>query len=202
MVIQCCLKGIRLRSPGFEDNEAREFLRTGIPSVWLRMNSGLPVASALVGAQSRLGLSALLAHVNSYASAGAATPYISLSAGVILRDRTLGYRVFSAWKSAVDFATGRGKGPGYVYRVWTIVTPMPSPTLMNVSDEIRNLNLFRDAWKWQHQGEITAKIFLPFAQIESVTKVKADGSIDGSPTTNPQFIDPATICNLLKEINA
>jgi hypothetical protein len=79
---------------------------------------------------------------------------------------------------------------------------MPSPTLMNVSDEIRNLNLFRDAWKWQHQGEITAKIFLPFAQIESVTKVKADGSIDGSPTTNPQFIDPATICNLLKEINA
>ena len=121
MVIQWCLKGIRSRPPSFEDTEAVNLLDTGIPSAWLRYNFTLPIGTPLIDAQFQLSRSALrLAHVNNYNVVGTTTPYISLSAGVILRDRTLGRRVFSAWKSAVDFATGRGKIHGDVYRAWTM----------------------------------------------------------------------------------
>jgi hypothetical protein len=202
MFIQWCLKGIRSRPPSFGDLEAFSLLDIGILSNWLLHSSTMPIVKALVTAQGLLSQHALLTHVNQYSTVVNTTPYVSLSAGVILRDAVLGRRVHPAWKSAVDFATARGKVPGYVYRVWTVVTPKPSPKLINLSDEIRNLNLFRDAWKWQHQGEITAKLVIPSSQIQSVTKVNANGSLAGIQGTNPNFVDPQTICNLLKEINA
>jgi hypothetical protein len=136
------------------------------------------------------------------ASASATSPYISLSAGIVLRDTPIGTRVFPAWKSAVDFATGRGSFAGYIYRLWTVVAPKPSPELINVSDEVRNLNLYRTAWKYQQQGEITAKLVIPSPQIEYVVKVGMDGKLTGFRFDNTRFVKPESISNLLEEINA
>ena len=200
MVIQWCLKGIQARAPGFGDKEAADLMQSGIASNWLRANAGLPILSALESAQRSLSESALVAHVNSYAVVRTSTPYISLSAGVVLRDSKLGSRLFPAWRSAVNFATERGKTDGYIFRVWTVVTPQPSPEVIGVSEEIRNLNLFRTSWRWQHQGEITAKVILPSVQIEYFQKITATGSLIGTKQTNPHFVDPATVSNLLREI--
>jgi hypothetical protein len=71
---------------------------------------------------------------------------------------------------------------------------------MNVSDEIRNLNLFRSVWKYQHQGEITAKLVIPPAQIEYVVKVGANRKLTGFRRNNLRFVKPDTISNLLVEI--
>jgi hypothetical protein len=152
--------------------------------------------------QGLLSETALITHVNNYAAVTTTSPYISLSAGAVLRDTPIGTRVFPAWESGVDFATGRGTVEGYIYRVWTLVAPKPAPKLMNVSDEIRNLNLFRGAWQYQHQGEITAKLVIPSSQIESVVKVGTDGKLTGLRVANPRFVRPQSISNLLEEINA
>jgi hypothetical protein len=199
MVIQWCLKGISER-PSFGDTEAAGLLTKGIQSNWLFNNPTVPIAQAIPTVQSMLSLSALLTHVNNYAAVRTTSPYISLSAGVVVPDTALGTRKFPAWKSAVDFATAGGRTAGYIYRVWTIVTPKPSPELMNVSDEILNLNLFSSVWKYQHQGEITAKLVIPPAQIEYVIKVKTNGKLTGFRNDNLGFVKPDTISNLVLEI--
>ena len=142
---------------------------------------------------------ALITHVNNYAAIRTTSPYISLSAGVVLRNTPIGTRVFPAWKSAVDFATARGGSAGYVFRLWTIVAPKPAPELINVSDEIRNLNLFRAAWKYQLQGEITATFVIPSHQIQYVVKVDTDGKLTGFRANNSRFVKPESICNLLED---
>ncbi len=199
MVIQWCLKGIQER-PSFGDTEAANVLTTGIQSIWLLNNPAVPIALAIPTVQGMLSLSALLTHVNNYAAVRTTSPYISLSAGVVVPDTPLGTRKFPAWKSAVDFATARGKTEGYIYRVWTVVTPKPSPELMNVSDEIRNLNLFSSVWRYQHQGEITAKLVIPPVQVEYVLKVGTNGKPTGFRRDNPGFVKPDTISNLMMEI--
>jgi hypothetical protein len=70
----------------------------------------------------------------------------------------------------------------------------------NVSDEIRNLNLFSSVWKYQHQGEITAKLVIPPAQIEYVIKVRTNGKPTGFRNDNLGFVKPDTISNLVMEI--
>jgi hypothetical protein len=201
MLIQWCLKGIREQA-SFGDAEATDLVVAGIQSNWLFNNRTMPIVQAIRTVQGLLNESALITHVNNYAAVRTTSPYISLSAGVVLRDTTIGTRVFPAWMSAVDFATDRGRVSGYIYRVWTIVAPKPAPELLNVSDEIRNLNLFRAAWKYQLQGEITAKLVIPSSQIQSVVKVGADGKLTGFRVDNPRLVAPESICNLLEEINA
>lgn len=200
MHIQWCLKGIRSR-PTFTDADAFALLDAGIPSNWLLANSTVPYATAIATVQSLLSETLLIDHVNRYATVQHLTPYISLSAGVVLPDTSLGTRVVKAWETAVGFATGFGKSDGYIYRLWTIVAPQPAPELLHLSDEIRNLNLFRQTHKYQKQGEITAKLVIPPVQIEYVTKIGSDGKILGVRKDNGRFIEPESVSNLLEEIN-
>jgi hypothetical protein len=201
MHIQWCLKGIRSR-PTFTDADAFALLDAGIPSNWLLANPTVPCAAAIATVQSLLSETLLIDHVNRYATVAHLTPYISLSAGVVLPDTRLGTRVMSAWETAVGFATGFGKSDGYIYRLWTIVAPQPAPELLHLSDEIRNLNLFRQTHKYQKQGEITAKLVIPPVQIEYVTKIGNAGKVLGIRKDNGRFVDPESVSNLLEEINA
>jgi hypothetical protein len=201
MHIEWCLKGIRSRSE-FTDKDAFVLLDTGIPSIWLLRNSSTPVRAAIPVVQSLLSESALVTHVNNYAAVAGVSPYISLSAGVVIPDTKLGTRVISAWETAVGFATGFGKVDGYVYRLWTIVSPQPAPEVLQLSDEIRNLNLFRSTYKYQQQGEVMGKLVIPPAQILFVTKIDRLGKVVGIRKENSKFIKPESVCNLLKEINA
>jgi hypothetical protein len=82
------------------------------------------------------------------------------------------------------------------------VAPQPAPELLHLSDEIRNLNLFRQTHKYQKQGEITAKLVIPPVQIEYVTKIGKDGTVLGVRRDNTRFVEPKSLSNLLEEINA
>jgi len=201
MHIQWCLKGIRSR-PTFTDADAFALLDNGIPSNWLLTNPAVSCAVAISTVQSLLSESLLVSHVNQYATVANITPYISLSAGVVLPDTRLGTRVMPAWESAVGFATDFGKSDGYIYRLWTVVAPQPAPELLHLSDEIRNVNLFRQTHKYQKQGEITAKLVIPPVQIEYVTKIGKDGTVLGIRRDNSRFVEPKSVSNLLEEINA
>jgi hypothetical protein len=100
MHIQWCLKGIRSR-PTFTDADAFALLDNGIPSNWLLANPAVLFAAAIPTVQSLLSESLLVSHVNQYATVANITPYISLSAGVVLPDTRLGTRVMPAWETAV-----------------------------------------------------------------------------------------------------
>lgn len=197
MYIQWCLKGIA-ESPGFADSDAIALFGSGIKSNWLRQNATLSLDAGLPQGQVALNETALFRHVNDYAAVGAQTPYISLSAGVV-QPTAFGYAEFPAWFTAVDFATSGSMHQGFVYRVWTVVSPKPSARLINVSDEIRDLNLFRDFWRYNNEGEIAAKLLVPSAQIQFVAKVDSQPAVLWT-RYNPSFVMPESICNLVGEV--
>jgi hypothetical protein len=196
--IQWCLKGIG-ESSGFGDAQARALLTSGIPSNWLRANANTPMFPGLPVAQDALSPQALFDHVNDYTTVGPTTPYISLSAGVVAYDGNQGADVFPAWETAVDFATSWSTRSGYVFRVWTVVSPKAASRLLNVSDEVRNLNLFRNFTEYHYEGEVAAKILVPARQIEWVAKVNASLTREWLQM-NVDFVKPETVSNLLEEI--
>jgi hypothetical protein len=201
MHVQWCLKGMR-SYPSFQDAEAFALLDTGIPSSWLFNNPTVGVAATIPLVQGLLSEASLVNHVNRYSAVAGMSPYISLSAGIVIPATKLGTRVVPAWQTAVGFATNFGKTDGYVYRLWTIVSPQPAPEVLYLSDEIRNLNLFRQTHKYQKQGEIAAKLVIPPVQIQYVTKISKRGKVLGIRSDNTRFVDPSKICNLLGEISA
>ena len=71
---------------------------------------------------------------------------------------------------------------------------------MNVSDEVRDLNIFRHFWRYNREGEIAAKLLVPFTQIEYVAKLNSQLDIMWK-RLNPRFVRPESISNLLEEIS-
>ena len=199
MRIQWCMKGVA-QYPSFGDTEAIAILNSGLPSNWLRQNATGRLDAGLIDGQRALGPVALFDHVNDYASVGVETPYISLSAGIVQSDATFGYAVYPAWYTAADFATQGPTGEGYVYRVWTVVSPKVSASLMSVSDEVRDLNVFRHFWRYNREGEIAAKLLLPFTQIQFVAKLNTMLDIIWQ-RHNPRFVRPESVSNLLDEVD-
>ena len=198
MHIQWCLKGVA-EYPSFSDAQAIAVLDSGLPSNWLRQNASSQLDAGLIGGQQALSATALFDHVNDYASVGARTPYISLSAGIV-QPGDFGFATFPAWYTAADFATRGPTGEGYIYRVWTVVAPQASASLMNVSDEIRDLNIFRHFWRYNREGEIAAKLLVPFKQIQYVAKLSSQLDIIWLQH-NVRFVQPESICNLLEEVS-
>jgi hypothetical protein len=198
--IQWCMKGIKQRPGMFEDSHALEVFEYGIRSNWLWSNPLLALPIGLKDGQQALSDSALLNHVNDYASVTSDTPYISLSAGVIVPHDATAPSEHPAWFTALDFATDFGRQVGYVYRLWTIVSPKPAPKLLNVSDSVRDLNQFRQFWHFHDEGEIAAKLLVPAAQIEWVAKVGAPGPPSFFHLNTLGFVDPRDICNLVEEL--
>src|SRR5438132_7952914 len=84
MLIQWCLKGIREQA-SFGDKEASDVVDAGIQSNWLFNNQTMPIVQAISTVQGLLNEAALITHVNNYASVRTTSPYISLSAGIVLR---------------------------------------------------------------------------------------------------------------------
>jgi hypothetical protein len=199
MHIQWCLKGVA-EYPGFGDTQAVAALDRGLPSNWLRQNATRQLDVGLIDGQSALGATALFDHVNDYARVGSRTPYISLSAGVVQPAGTFGSAVYPAWYTAAYFATRGFTGEGYIYRVWTVVAPKTSASLMNVSDEVRDLNIFRHFWLHNREGEIAAKLLVPFTQIQYVAKLSSQLDLIWIQH-NVRFVQPESICNLLEEVN-
>lgn len=208
MKIHWCYKGVSAQS-GFGDGEAEAVLtRTGIPSNWLLAHNALPSWEANIAAQDALSPDALDDHVNAYSLVADATPYISLSAGCYeYQSPYTGPSRMLGLRTALTFATRGGAASGYIFRCWVVTAPQPAPEVLGLADEIRDINLFADFYQYHHEGEVTAKIIVPRRHIEIVTKVAADGSLlganwtgGGSTFVNPDFVQPATISNLLEAI--
>jgi hypothetical protein len=197
MHIQWCLKGIP-EYPGFSDSEAIALLNSGLPSNWVRQNATRQLAAGLIDGQQALSETALFDHVNDYARVGTTTPYVSLSAGVVQPGGTFGFAPYPAWYTAADFATQGPTGEGFIYRVWTVVAPKVSASLMNVSDEVRDLNIFRHFWRYNREGEVAAKLLVPYTQIQYVAKLNSQLDIIWQ-FRNRQFVQPESISNLLEE---
>lgn len=199
MKIQWCLKGVA-EYPGFSDAEAIGVLSFGLPSNWLRRNARSRLDVGLIEGQRALNETTLFDHVNDYARVGATTPYVSLSAGIVQPDAAFGFAPYPAWYTAADFATQGPTGQGFIYRVWTVVAPKMSASLLNVSDEVRDLNVFRHFWRYNREGEIAAKLGVPYRQIQFVAKLNPELDILWQ-VQNGSFVRPESISNLLEEVS-
>lgn len=198
MLIQWCLKGIP-ESPDFGNPDAIQILSEGMRSMWVLQNRGRTLSGALHASQQALSDVALDKHVNNYATVANNTPYISLSAGSVVPRPSGGVSVRPAWRTALDFATRGGQSSGFVFRCWTIVSPKPCASLLNVSDEIRDLNIFRQFWIFHNEGEVAAKQFIPSRQFEWAQKF--DRSLQRTFIwKNPGFVDPDNLSNLIETV--
>lgn len=196
MKINWCYKGIA-ESAIFKDRTAEDvLLKTGILSVWMLRNAGVPLAQANIDAQSALSASALDTHVNNYAVAKADTPYISLTAGCYeYLGSTTPPKLYPAWVRAMRFATRNGTSPGYIFKCWVITGLKAAPDIPGVAEDVTNLSIYQSFFKYYKQGEVTAKLAVPRRQVESVIKFDKSGKVmplawNGSVVKSAEFLNP------------
>lgn len=199
LYIQTCLKGIRGEtSPGAGDGlnwpDAQGLITsgTGILSRWWQAKGTIsPGEVATVLTELNLDR-----HLNQYARYGTTTPFISLSAGYVGRDRAKkSNTVYSAIDTAIGFATHNWKHPGVVFYCWLPVSMNKAIEVSSVAEPIRDTLSYRKWYQHLHQGEVTAKIAVPANQISRVEWW--DGA--HSRTTfarsfdNPAFVQPTRV---------
>lgn len=95
------------------------------------------------------------------------TPFISTTAGTVERDvsnRT--NTITPAWKTALYFATDRWKQDGWLFYCHLFLIGRRATALEAFSEELRELNIYTGFSPFHPEGEITAKLVIPAAQIE------------------------------------
>lgn len=207
MIIQWCCKGIQ----DLPEKEVRAILTDPIGMrcrYWLNVDPDpFPISKALT----RLTEPDLNLHVNHYnyrdPKTGRpyyeTTPFISLSAGCVDRDTTIQTnRTYRAFQTALDFATtdysrpGARRRPGWVLVCYVLVGVNRAVNIPSVAEEIRELNHNRAYSQWYFQGEITAKINVPSAQILCAVRWKPEPPNTYVPTSmllNRRFTHPAAL---------
>ncbi|GIG26904.1 hypothetical protein [Cellulomonas denverensis] len=192
MFVQEYYKGIS----GLGPLDIASIFRTGILSNNLRSNPNAPLVTLLP----MLSEPALYGHVTDYATYGANSPFVSLTAGTRnLANAGGAFRPFRAWETAVRFATRNGKTGGVVFEGWVITLGVPSWHISGVAEDIRDHHSyprFNAFWK---QGEVTAKLLVPPMQVVRATIL----DLSGTPTrtlTNPTAIPAAQLSNIRKAI--
>ena len=95
------------------------------------------------------------------------TPFISTTAGTVERDvieetNTL----LPAWKSALYFATEGWTKDGWLFYAYLFLIGKPAVKLEAFSEELRDINIYTGYSPYLTEGEITAKLVIPTAQIE------------------------------------
>lgn len=202
MYVQWCVKGIAGPSAdgtrtGVSKSDAFDLVRNGggIVSNWWRNKKKITP----IDTHGILTDTALDQHRHQYGAVKKRTPFISLSAGSVERDRLLRLnRVHSAIDTALGFATDNWTRPGALFHCWVIVAPNPAVTVSGVAEAVRDLNVYHGYSDWHLEGEITAKIRVPANQIQRVEWW--DGAQSTSAPVdqhvNPDFQDPGPVLNL------
>lgn len=168
MIIQHVLKGIG----GIDDAEAQRILDVGILCNWWRKVVTLPQAEIA----ERLTERNLTWHQNNYDTPDPLeggeefrhhSPFISTTAGTIERDPIHArHVVHSALQVALEFATDGWTQDGVVFYCYLFVLGRPAIPHQFLSEELRELNVYRGYSPFQPEGEIAAKIIIPTAQVE------------------------------------
>jgi hypothetical protein len=211
MQVNWCYKGIS-ESNAFKDADASAVLsQTGIVSSWVRTYGATPLSNANIAGQSALSANALDDHVNMYGLVSTTTPYISLSAGCMeyAGDHTAPTK-YAAFRTALDFATDGGRVSGYIFRCWVVTGLKPAPEIPGFAEEIRDLNLFANMYRYHYEGEVTAKLVVPRRQVQWVLKVGPNlQAVPASWTAsghrprahrNPDFTTPHRVSNIIEAI--
>jgi len=198
MYIQWCVKGIT-SGPGFGWPEAQHLItsETGILSNWWRAVHGItPTEVAGV-----LNLANLYRHLNDYDNYGPETPFISLAAGAVERNASLGINTpHSAIDTGLWFATDFGTRPGALFHCWVPVGLNPAVEVRSVAEAVRELHVYRDYLPYQLEGEVTAKVHIPANQIEKVEWW--NDFTDADPVDNPISSPPLEPVSRARSSNA
>jgi len=208
MIIQEVLKGIN----GLSAADVTAIFAQGIQCNWWRKVITLPANEIPL----RLTDRNLNWHQNRYEDPDPLeggekysrhTPFISTTAGSVERDifnqtNTL----HSAWWEALCFATDFWKSDGWIFYCSAWILGRKAIGHQAFAEEIRELHIYSDFSPFQPEGEITAKIVIPPAQIQRAEEWRLDdiltatsGGLLPTPSNtiaNPLFIDPMTYSNV------
>jgi hypothetical protein len=215
MIIQQVVKGIG----NISRNQAEQiFYSTGIICTWWREVDPLPVDEK----PQRLTERNLDWHQNKYEEPDPRengqmyhlrTPFISTTAGTVERRRRFRTNVLNpAWLEALRFGTDFGKRDAYLFYCYVFILGRRAVGHESFAEELRELNIFTDYSPYQPEGEITAKIAIPPAQIEKVEfwtldQIRADRQNNTVPQPsevlppNPSFIPPHDYNNVRRVLS-
>jgi hypothetical protein len=180
MIIQRVIKGISR----ITESEAQQILAVGIRCMWWVNLDPKPLP--YVEIPQRLTQRNLDWHQNQYDAADPKennekfylrTPFISTTAGTIERDTFNRTNIMNpAWKEALFFATDAWKADGYLFHCYLLIIGRRAVAHQVFSEELRELNVYTGFSPYQPEGEITAKIVIPPAQIERAEFWSKDGA--------------------------
>jgi len=201
MYVQKCVKGIAGRTSstphGLTWSEACDLLTTnrGLLSNWWRTKDTItPEEVADVLNETRLSQ-----HLHDYDLVKDHTPFISLAAGAVERDRIARSNVvYSAIDTALLFATDNWATPGALFYCWVPTALNKAVALQAVAESVRDLLIYRTWSPYQLEGELAAKVHIPSNQIERVEWWDGSQDTAGPVRTfkNPNYMDPAPVTNL------
>lgn len=208
MIVQWCVKGLSLES----DEEAKALIddRRGLLCNWWRaIDTITPVE-----VEQKLTYDNLDRHINQFGAKDPGTgtpfslqtPFISLSAGTVERDMVRATNhVRRARHTALWFGSDFARNSvAYLVVCWVVVAPRPAIAVKGIAEEPRDLHTYRRYSPFQTEGEITAKIEVPAAQLHSVEKWEVDlpaRRITHAWTDlNSVFTPPETLSNVREAI--
>jgi hypothetical protein len=210
VIIQQVIKGIA----GLNDAEVQVVFHEGILCNWWRNQpQGLLPQAQIPGKLTDRNLDW---HQNSYEQPDPLesgqkfslnTPYISTTAGTVTRDLASKTNTLTpAWKIALYFATDGWTKDGWLFHCHLFIIGKRAPALRSFSEELRELNIYQGFSIYQPEGEITAKIDIPTAQIEradfwslkdaqdALAKQALPSASKSLP--NPNFVKPDDLSNI------
>ena len=137
--------------------------------------------------------------MHDYENYGADSPFISLASGAVERDSGASRNyVYSAIDTALGFATAYWSRPGALFYCWVPTALNPAVEVQSVAETIRDLNVYHRWSRYQLEGEITAKIYIPANQISRVEWWDGSHSKSAPQHTydNSGFVDPVVVTNV------
>lgn len=201
MYIQWCLKGIAGPTrPGATDgvtwNHAQAMVLGGhglISNWWHHHQNISPEMISAVLTDTNLER-----HLHDYGAFRDETPFISLTAGAVDRDRFLSTNhIHSAVDTALGFATRGWRVAGAVFYCWTPVALNKAVAINGVAEAVGDIRTYRSWSPFHLEGEITAKVSLPANQIQRVEWwTPADAHAPMYTCWNPDFCDPLPVVTM------
>jgi hypothetical protein len=165
MMIHQVYKGICGMGPDEAETRLRE---RGIASRW--WNRGVGPDEILA----QLTETALMRHLNDYDAFGPTTPFISTTAGSVVRDANGQVNVIeTAEYVATDFATDGFTSDGWVFSGYVFTLGRKAVRQQPFAEEVRELNIYTGYLPFQPEGELVAKFHLPAVQLEEAWPVMA-----------------------------
>jgi hypothetical protein len=218
MYFQKVVKGIA----GLNRIEAEQMVKTdGITCNWWRKVGTITPAAI----QAQLTEKAILCHLNQYddplpsthalakppysaKTYGNVTPFISTTAGAIQRDKFRQRNIiFPPFLTALRFATNNFRTSGFIFYAYLCTLGKQAISFEGLAEEVRELHIYQQYLPFHHEGEITAKIIIPSAQIEKAIEYDGRSALQdlrkkqipspiGTPILNPAYAKPEAYANI------